>query len=128
MNFLRVFFMVTDPLIVGFIVSVIIGMLFKKASGVLLAKYLCVIFSALGYMMLYVYADRIWNNELIRYIVMLAPIIIILLFISIAVIVAPKEKTESSEMEKEHETAKFFTGWDSMFPDDLDEYGKHPKS
>ena len=128
MNLLRVITMIADPLLIGFMVSVIIGVLFKKTSGVLLAKYICVILSAIGYMLLYVCADSLWNNEVVRYIVMYAPVVLILLFIVTAVIFAPKEQITDGEMEKSFKTKKFITGWDSMFPNDIDEYDKSKKS
>lgn len=127
MDLLRVILMVADPLMVGFIVSVFLGVAFKKSSGLLVMKRALVLLSAISYMLLYVYADSIWNNDIVRYIVMFAPIAIILLVIVISLIVAPKGQVEDGEMEKEHKTAKFFTGYDSMFPNDLDEYDKHKK-
>ena len=125
MDLLRVVLMVADPLVVGFIVSVFLGVAFKKSSGLLVMKRAFVCLSAICYMLLYVYADSIWENEIVRYIVMFAPITVILLVIIISIIAAPKGVVEDGEMEKEHKTAKFFTGYDSMFPNDLDEYDKH---
>lgn len=127
MDGLKVLLWIVDPLLVAFMVSVFIGIGFKKASGSLFFKRCFTALAWVLYMLLYVYADRIWNNDIVRYIVMFAPLAVFAFVIIISLIVAPKGKIEDDEMEKEFETKKFFTGWDSMFPNDLDNYDKHKK-
>jgi len=127
MDGLKVLLWIVDPLLVAFMVSVFIGVGFKKAAGNLMFKRCFTFLAWFLYMLLYVYADRIWNNDVIRYIVMFAPLGLFVLVFIISLIVAPKDKIEDGEMEKEFETKKFFTGWDSMYPNDLDNYDKRKK-
>lgn len=127
MNLLKIILLIADPVLVAFMVSVLIGVIFKDFAGKLLLKRALTFVMAIGYLLLYVYADGIWKNDIITYIVMFAPIAVLLVFIIIAIIFAPKGEVEKSEMDFRGETEKFVTGWDSMFPNDIDEYDKHKK-
>ena len=118
MDFLNVILLIADPILVAFVVSVLLGLIFKTSSMLLFAKYTLTFLSAMGYLILYVYADGIWNNKIILYIVMFAPVVIILAFIVLACIFAPKD-IEKQEFDKDK---KYITGWDSMFPNDIDNH------
>ena len=127
MDFIKPILWVADPLLVAFMFSILVGVLFKDFPGKLLIKHAGTILSAIGYVTLIVYVSGILQNEIVTNIVLFAPLVIILIFIILAFVFAPKGEVENSEMEKEFETKKFITGWDSMFPDDLDKYDKQRK-
>lgn len=127
MEFIKPILWVADPIFVAFMMSVLIGVLFKNFSGILLLKYASTFFSVICYLALIVYAGGILKNDIVYNIVLFAPLVFFGVFIILAFIFAPKEMSEESEMDKEFETKKFITGWDSLFPNDLDEYDKNSK-
>ncbi|MGN1139026.1 MAG: hypothetical protein ACI4RM_06230 [Ruminococcus sp.] len=118
MNIFKVALAVIDPLLVAFMVSVTIGVFLKRFSGKLALKYGLCILSFLIYLALYVYGISLVPNTVYMYIIMFAPIALLLTVIIVSVIVAPKgEKAKEIEYD---ENKKFITGYDSMFPNDLD--------
>ena len=127
MDSLKVLLYILDPLLVAFMVSMFIGIGFKKSSGALMLKKCFTFLSFFLYFLFFLYADIVWKNDIILCVVMFAPLTFFALVFIISLIVAPKDKLEDGEMEKEFETKKFFTGWDSMYPNDIDNYDKHKK-
>ncbi|MGN1131076.1 MAG: hypothetical protein ACI4Q8_06955 [Ruminococcus sp.] len=118
MNIFKVALAVIDPLLVAFMVSVTIGVFLKRFSGKLALKYGLCILSFLVYLALYVYGISLVPDTVYMYIIMFAPIALLLTVIIVSVIVAPKgEKAKEIEYD---ENKKFITGYDSMFPNDLD--------
>lgn len=110
-----------DPLMVAFISSVIIGAFFKEVKSALFVKRLCSVaafwlYFGLGAAAYFLFSD---TGKLI---VMLAPITLIVITIIVSVIVAPKGEVKKN-IDKEYK----LTGWDTMFPNDLDNYDKTSK-
>ena len=118
MGILKVVLAVIDPLLVAFMVSVSIGVFLKRFSGKMLLKYSLCGLSYLLYLALYVYGTSIVPDTIYMYIIMFAPIVLLLAVLIISIIVAPKgEKAKELEPDKDK---KYITGYDSWFPNDLD--------
>ncbi len=112
---------IVDPLIVAFISSVMIGSLGKDISAKLALKRFCSIAAFFLYFGLGVLAY--FKFDVVpMYIVMFAPIALTAVVVIISLIVAPKGEIREN-LDKEYK----MTGWDTMFPNDIDEYDKTPK-
>lgn len=114
MYILRTIFLIVNPLLLAFVSSVIIGMACRNVSAILMLKrVVSLLVFAIAFIAYFYFAYVVQGAAM--YIAMFAPLAIGLIFIIISVIVAPKEVT------KEQSKKGFkMTGWDSMFPNDID--------
>lgn len=114
MNFLKILFLIVNPLLLAFISSVIIGATCKNVSSILMLKRV-VSLTVFGLsVMAYIYLVFIIKGAAV-YFAMFAPLAVTLFFIIVSIIIAPKDiiKEESKKNLK-------MTGWDTMFPNDID--------
>lgn len=113
-DFLKVILLIGNPLLLAFVSSVIVGATLKNSDSILMIKRV-VSLSVFGlYFVIYSYLVFLVQGAAM-YIAMFLPFSAVLLFLIIAVIAAPK-----SEFKKELDKDYKMTGWDSMFPNDID--------
>lgn len=114
MYILRTIFLIVNPLLLAFVSSVIIGTACRNVSAILMLKRVVSLLVFAAAFIGYFYFAYVVQGAAM-YIAMFAPLAIGLIFIIISVIVAPKEVT------KEQSKKGFkMTGWNSMFPNDID--------
>lgn len=121
MKLLSVLLLVADPLLIAFISSVIIGACIKNVDAVLFIKRAVSLILFLIYFLVYFYFVFIAGG-VPKYIAMFAPIAVMIVFIIISVIAAPEDC-----LKKNCKGDYKMTGWDTMFPNDLDNYDKKDK-
>ena len=115
MNLLTVLMTIGSPLIMAFIASVIVGIAFKGSSAILMIKRCVTFIVFLLYFGLCVYGFYVLGGVW-KYVIMFAPVALILITVIVSVIVAPKGKVVNDD-----EPIKM-TGFSSMFPNDIDNY------
>ena len=114
MDFLKIVLLIGNPLLLAFISSVIIGVACKNTSAILMLKRV-VSLSVFGAGFLaYIYFVFVLKGTAM-YIAMFAPLAVLLIFLIISLIAAPKE-----QIKKDSQEDLKMTGWDSMFPNDID--------
>ncbi len=114
MDFFRALFLIVNPLLLAFVSSVIIGMACKNVSAILMLKRVISITVFGLSFLLYFFLVYIVKG-IAMYFAMFAPLAVALVFIVISIIVVPKDKIkEQSEKDLK------MTGWDTMFPNDID--------
>ena len=114
MNILRTIFLIVNPLLMAFVASVIIGFACKNAAAILMLKRVVSLLVFAASFMAYFYFAYVVQGAAM-YIAMFAPLALGVVFVIISIISAPKEVT------KEQSKKDFkMTGWDSMFPNDID--------
>lgn len=114
MNILRAVFLIVNPLLLAFVSSVIIGIACKKVSAILMLKRVVSLLVFAAAFIGYFYCAYVVQG-VAMYIAMFAPLAIGIVFIIISIIAAPKEVTRE-QSKKDFK----MTGWDSMFPNDID--------
>lgn len=114
MNVLKIILLIGNPLLLAFISSVIIGALCKKASAILMLKRV-VSLTVFGIAFLAYYYLAFVVKGAAMYIAMFAPLAVMLIFIVVSIIAAPKDKIKEQSKEEYK-----MTGWDTMFPNDID--------
>ena len=114
MNILRTIFLIVNPLLLAFASSVIIGMACRNVSAILMLKRVVSLLVFAAAFIAYFYFAYIVQG-VAMYIAIFAPLAVGIVFVIISIICAPKEVT------KEQSKKDFkMTGWDSMFPNDID--------
>ena len=114
MDLLKVLLLIGDPLLMAFVSSVILGIALKNSPTVLFVKRIVSLAVFGAYFILYFYLVFVVGG-IAMYIGMFAPLAVILIFIIISIIAAPKG-TIKEDSDKEFK----MTGWDTMFPNDID--------
>lgn len=122
MKLLTVLLTVGSPILVAFMLSVLIGATCKRASALLMIKRIVTYIGFLLYFVLCVMGVFVWGNPA-KSIILFAPLCFMIIFIIVALIAAPKGK----DIQKDDSDYKM-TGWDTMFPYDIDEYDKTSKN
>ena len=109
------FFMLflVDPLFMAFMSSVAIGAFFKNIQGKLFVKRIVSLSIFGAYFILGAFAYY-YFSFIAKCIVMFAPFVLFAVILVVSLIVAPK-----GEIVKDKSDYKM-TGWDSMFPNDID--------
>lgn len=121
MNLLTTLLFVGDPLLIAFMVSIIIGATSTYKRDRIMLKYALSGVAFLLYFSLYAYGVLILRG-IIAYVIMFAPWVLFVAVIIVSIIVTPKGKIiEDSKGDYG------FTGYDTMFPNDIDSYDKHKK-
>ncbi len=114
MNFLKIILLIGDPLLLAFVSSVLLGAVLKNKDTILMIKRV-VSLSVFGlYFIIYAYLVFVVKG-LAMYLAMFVPFAAVIIFIIAAVIAAPKD-TIKEDLKKDYK----MTGWDSMFPNDID--------
>ncbi len=114
LDFFRVILLIADPLLLAFVSSVLLGVILKNSDAIIMIKR-AVSFCVFGsYFVLYFYLVFIVQG-IAMYIAMFAPLAAVLLFLIAALIAAPKGEAKK-DLDKEYK----MTGWDTMFPNDID--------
>lgn len=113
-NLLKIILLIGDPLLLAFVSSVIIGATIKNSDSILMIKRI-VSLAVFGiYFTVYFYFV-FFIEGIAMYLCMFVPIAVVLLFIIVSIIAAPKGEIKE-DLKKEYK----MTGWDSMFPNDID--------
>ncbi len=113
-DFLKILLLIGDPLLLAFVSSVLLGVTLKSSSSILMLKRV-VSLTVFGlYFIIYFYFVFVVKGTAM-YIAMFAPFAAVILFIIAAVIAAPKGEIKE-DIKKDYK----MTGWDSMFPNDID--------
>ena len=119
MKLLTVLLFVGDPLLVAFVVSVLIGATSTYKRDKLMHKYIFSGIAFLLYFLLYTYGVLVWKG-IAMYIIMFAPWVLVAAVIIVSIIVTPKDKIiEDSKGDYG------FTGYDTMYPNDIDSYNNY---
>lgn len=119
MNLLTTFLFVGNPLLIAFMVSVLIGATTKYKNEKVTMKYVLSGVAFLLYFLIYAYGVFVFGG-VVKLLVMFAPWLLLIVFIIVSIIVAPK-----GEVVKDDEYG--LTGFDTAFPNDIDVYDKQKK-
>ena len=113
-KFLRMLFLIVNPLLLAFVSSVFASVFIKNKSSILMIKRV-VSLIVYGFSLLaYFYLAFIVQGAAL-YVAVFTPLAVCMLLLIISIIIVPKEKIkEDSEKDLK------MTGWDTMFPNDID--------
>ena len=114
MNLLKILLLIGDPLLLAFVSSVILGIALRNSASILFVKRVVSLIVFGAYFLLYYYLVFVVGG-VAMYIAMFAPLAVILIFIIISIIAAPK-----GTIKADSDKAFKMTGWDTMFPNDID--------
>ncbi len=113
-KYLRMLFLIVNPLLLAFVSSVFASVFIKNKSYILMIKRI-VSLVVFGFSLIAYYYLAFIVQGAALYVAMFTPLAVCFLLLIISIIIVPKKKIkEDSEKELK------MTGWDTMFPNDID--------